>query len=116
MWDTDTEVTIIDLTKPGADRVFYDLFEYVKNNEDIVIVAHNATFERICLREYGFDISPMRFFCTANMSLYCGMPASLEKEVSNILNLDDKKKGGKEPYPLFFYSVQAYQNKRRAHT
>ena len=92
MWDTDTDVSIIDLTKPGGLTEFYDLFEYVKNNEDVVIVAHNATFERICLREYGFDISPMRFFCTANMSLYCGMPASLE-EVSNILNLDDKKKG-----------------------
>ena len=92
MWDTDTEVSIIDLTKPGRLGEFYDLFEYVKNNEDVVIVAHNATFERICLREYGFDISPMRFFCTANMSLYCGMPASLE-EVSNILNLYNKKKG-----------------------
>ena len=92
MWDADTEVSIVDLTKPGGPAEFYDLFEYVKNNEDVVIVAHNATFERICLREYGFDISPMRFFCTANMSLYCGMPASLE-EVSNILNLDDKKKG-----------------------
>lgn len=92
MWDTDTEVTIIDLTKPGRLDEFYDLFLYVQNNEDVVIVAHNATFERICLREYGFDISPMRFFCTANMSLYCGMPASLEA-VSNILNLDNKKKG-----------------------
>lgn len=92
MWDTDTDVTIIDLTKPGGLGEFNELFTYVQNNEDVVIVAHNATFERICLREYGFDISPMRFFCTANMSLYCGMPASLE-EVSNILNLDDKKKG-----------------------
>ena len=92
MWDTDTDVTIIDLTKPGGLDEFNELFAYVQNNEDVVIVAHNATFERICLREYGFGISPMRFFCTANMSLYCGMPASLEA-VSNILNLDDKKKG-----------------------
>lgn len=92
MWDTDTDVTIIDLTKPGGLDGFTELFTYVQNNEDVVIVAHNATFERICLREYGFDISPMRFFCTANMSLYCGMPASLEA-VSNILNLDAKKKG-----------------------
>lgn len=92
MWDTDTEVSIIDLTKPGGLGEFNELFTYVQNNEDVVIVAHNATFERICLREYGFGISPMRFFCTANMSLYCGMPASLEA-VSNILNLDDKKKG-----------------------
>lgn len=92
MWDTDTEVSIIDLTAPNGRTEFNELFAYVQNNEDVVIVAHNATFERICLREYGFDINPMRFFCTANMSLYCGMPASLEA-VSNILNLDDKKKG-----------------------
>lgn len=92
MWDTDTDVTILDLTKPQGLYEFNELFTYVQNNEDIVIVAHNAAFERICLRKYGFDISPMRFFCTANMSLYCGMPASLEA-VSNILNLDNKKKG-----------------------
>lgn len=92
MWDTDTDVTIIDLTKPGGLGEFNELFTYVQNNEDVVIVAHNATFERICLREYGFDISPMRFFCTANMSLYCGMPPSLDA-VSQILDLQDKKLG-----------------------
>lgn len=92
MWDADTEVTIIDLTKPGGLDEFYELFLYVQNNEDVVIVAHNATFERICLREYGFDISPMRFFCTANMALYCGLPPSLDA-VSKILDLQDKKLG-----------------------
>lgn len=92
MWDTDTEVTVIDLTKPGGRDGFDGLFTYVRDNGDVVIVAHNAAFERICLREYGFDISPARFFCTANMSLYCGLPASLEA-VSGILNLDHKKKG-----------------------
>lgn len=92
MWDTDTDVSIIDLTKPGRLGEFYDLFLYVQNNEDVVIVAHNATFERVCLKEYGYDIDPMRFFCTANMSLYCGMPPSLDA-VSKILDLQDKKLG-----------------------
>ena len=92
MWDTDTDVSIIDLTKPGGRDDFYDLFLYVQNSEDVVIVAHNANFERVCLKEYGFDISPMRFFCTANMSLYCGMPPSLDA-VSKILDLQDKKLG-----------------------
>lgn len=92
MWDTDTEVSIIDLTTPNGRTEFNELFTAVTNDPEVIIVCHNATFERICLREYGFDISPMRFFCTANMSLYCGMPASLEA-ISNILNLDDKKKG-----------------------
>lgn len=92
MWDTDTEVSIIDLTGLDGLDEFNELFAYVQDNKDVVIVAHNATFERICLREYGFDISPMRFFCTANMSLYCGLPASLDA-VSKILDLQDKKLG-----------------------
>lgn len=92
MFDTDTDVAIIDLTKPDGRKSFTDLFHAVSTDEDITIVAHNANFERICLKEYGFNIDPMRFFCTANMSLYCGLPPSLDA-VSKILNLKDKKLG-----------------------
>lgn len=92
MWDTDTEVSIIDLTTPNGRTEFNELFTAVANDPEVVIVAHNATFERVCLKEYGFDMSPMRFFCTANMALYCGMPPSLDA-VSQILDLQDKKLG-----------------------
>lgn len=92
MFDTDTEVSILDLSRTQDRQAFNDLFLGVSTDKNITIVAHNATFERICLREYGFDISPMRFFCTANMSLYCGMPPSLDA-VSKILDLQDKKLG-----------------------
>ena len=92
MWDTDTEVSIIDLMTPNGRTEFNELFTSVTNDPEVVIVAHNATFERVCLKEYGFDISPMRFFCTANMALYCGMPPSLDA-VSQILDLQDKKLG-----------------------
>ena len=92
MWDTDTEVSIIDLTTPNGRTEFNELFTSAANDPEVVITAHNATFERICLKEYGFDISPMRFFCTANMALYCGMPPSLDS-VSQILDLQDKKLG-----------------------
>ena len=92
MWDTDTEVSIIDLTAPGGHNEFNELFTAVANDPDVIIVAHNATFERVCLKEYGIDISPMRFFCTANMALYCGLPPSLDA-VSQILDLQDKKLG-----------------------
>lgn len=92
MWDTDTEVSIIDLTAPGGRAGFDRLFTSVADDPEVVIVAHNATFERVCLKEYGFDISPMRFFCTANMALYCGLPPSLDA-VSRILDLQDKKLG-----------------------
>ena len=87
MWDTDTDVSFIDLTQGGRDE-FMNFFTEVANDPNVIIVAHNATFERICLKNYGIDISPMRFFCTANMALYCGLPASLDS-VSQILNLLD---------------------------
>ena len=92
MWDTDTEVSIINLIGPNGLNEFNELFTSVANDPEVTIVAHNATFERVCLKEYGFDISPMRFFCTANMALYCGLPPSLDA-VSKILDLQDKKLG-----------------------
>lgn len=92
MFDTDTDVSIIDLTKTDGRKTFDDLFYAVMTDLDITVVAHNANFERVCLKEYGYDIDPMRFFCTANMSLYCGMPPSLDA-VSKILDLQDKKLG-----------------------
>lgn len=101
MWDTDTEVSFIDLTKEGGRDEFMNFFTEVANNPDIVIVAHNATFERVCLMNYGISISPMRFFCTANMALYCGLPASLDS-VSQILNLSDKKLGTGKALIRFF--------------
>ena len=91
-WDSDESVTIIDLTSEFGEQEFMGLFDYVQANEDVIIVAHNANFERICLKELGIEIDPMRFFCTANMSLYCGMPPSLDA-VSKILDLQDKKLG-----------------------
>ena len=92
MFDTDIEVSILDLSVTKGLQAFHDLFLGVSTDKDITIVAHNANFERICLKEYGYDIDPMRFFCTANMSLYCGMPPSLDA-MSKILDLQDKKLG-----------------------
>lgn len=92
MFDTDTDVTILDLTTFNGRKCFHDLFHVVSTDKDITMVAHNANFERICLREYGYEIDPIRFFCTANMSLYCGLPPSLDA-VSKILDLQDKKLG-----------------------
>ena len=92
MFDTDTEVSILDLTSLDGRKCFDDLFYAVSTDPGITVVAHNANFERICLKEYGYKIDPMRFICTANMSLYCGMPPSLDA-VSKILDLQDKKLG-----------------------
>ena len=92
MFDTDTDVSILDLSVTHDIQVFHDLFYAVTTDPLITLVAHNANFERVCLKEYGYDIDPMRFICTANMSLYCGLPPSLDA-VSKILDLQDKKLG-----------------------
>lgn len=97
----DGDVRIIDLSEDDGRKRFNTIFSYVEDNTDIVLVAHNANFERICLKEYGFDIPAERFFCTANMSLYCGLPASLG-QVSEILDLKDKKLGTGKDWIRYF--------------
>lgn len=97
----DADVNIIDLSKDGGADKFNALFSLVEEDTDIILVAHNANFERICLKEYGYDIPPERFFCTANMSLYCGLPAALG-QVSEILNLKDKKLGTGKDWIRYF--------------
>ena len=97
----DGDVRIIDLSEDDGRKRFNTIFSYVEDNTDIVLVAHNANFERVCLKEYGFDIPAERFFCTANMSLYCGLPASLG-QVSEILDLKDKKLGTGKDWIRYF--------------
>lgn len=97
----DGDVRIIDLSEDDGRKRFNTIFSYVEENTDIVLVAHNANFERVCLKEYGFDIPTERFFCTANMSLYCGLPASLG-QVSEILDLKDKKLGTGKDWIRYF--------------
>lgn len=97
----DGDVRIIDLSEKDGQKRFNAIFSYVEENIDIVLVAHNANFERVCLKEYGFDIPAERFFCTANMSLYCGLPASLG-QVSEILDLKDKKLGTGKDWIRYF--------------
>ena len=97
----DADVNIIDLSEEGGPDRFHALFSRVEDDNDIVLVAHNANFERICLKEYGYHIPAERFFCTANMSLYCGLPASLG-QVSEILNLKDKKLGTGKDWIRYF--------------
>lgn len=43
-----------------------------------LIYAHNAQFERLCIRKmWGLDIPVERFRCVMVHGLYCGLPASL---------------------------------------
>jgi len=53
--------------------------------------AHNANFERICFRQYGYDIPIKQWRCTAVKAAYCGLPISLDA-VSKVLLKEDKQK------------------------
>ena len=66
----DGDVVIIDVANdaPGWRR-FKDLIQ----DERYTIVAHNAQFERLCLKAYGIDIPADRFLCTASLALYAGL-------------------------------------------
>ena len=69
MFDTDTDVSIIDLTSFDGRKCFDDLFYAVSTDTDITVVAHNANFERVCLKEYGYKIDPMRL--SVRLTCHC---------------------------------------------
>lgn len=85
----DGDVVIVDVANDSAE---WKRFKDVIQDERYTIVAHNAQFERLCLKAYGVDIPADRFLCTASLALYAGFPESL-KMVSSALNLKEGKKG-----------------------
>ena len=80
-------VQLIDLA--NGDEIPEELDHYIQHT-DRPLAAHNATFERICLRSLGYDIAPGRWHCTAIMAARCGLPMSL-KNAAKALNLDAQK-------------------------
>lgn len=84
-------VHIVDMTKSDAYDQFTDFTNLILD-EQYTIVAHNAQFERLCLKAYGIDIPADRFLCTATMALYAGFPESLGN-LSKALDLKERKKG-----------------------
>lgn len=65
-------------------------------NPSVLKLAHNATFERLCLHAIGIEIPAEQWYCTAAKARYCGLPGSLAG-ASLALNLGDdgKSRAGK---------------------
>ena len=84
----DGPVKIVDLLNMDDSSEFRGLI--MRN--DVLIVAHNAAFERLCLDAIGISIPPIRFMCTASKSLYSGFPEKLAI-VSEVLKLKEGKLG-----------------------
>lgn len=91
----DEPIITLDLTNPLVcipPKLKEDLL-----NPNVVKVAHNSQFERICFSRYcgmksGEYIPPEGWICTATMGLYRGFPAKLEA-LGNALGIaEDAKK------------------------
>lgn len=84
----DNPIKIIDLAQGESLPVE---FTEALVNSDIEKHAHNATFERRCFIQYGFNVPIEQWRCSAIKAAYCGLPLSLEL-VSKALNLEEKGK------------------------
>jgi DNA polymerase len=106
--DPSTEVIVWQWALDGAEPVVEDLTGRkmpsaeslaLLNDPDVMLVFHNAAFDRAVIREvWGLDIPPERWFCTMVQAMAHGLPGSLDK-LSTILGLEAdeaKDKRGRE--------------------
>src|SRR5690606_9861540 len=80
---------------------FPDEFIAYLLDDETLLHAHNATFERLGLEAYEFYPKPSKWRCTMIKSAYCGLPMGLG-EVAKVLGLPiEKDKLGKELIRFF---------------
>ena len=84
----DNPIRIIDLAQ--GEKLPIGFIEWLLDPR-IEKHAHNATFERICFKRYGFDIPIDQWVCSAIKAAYCGLPFKLET-VSKVMDLGEKGK------------------------
>lgn len=87
--------------------------EFIQALHDINVVkcAHNAAFERICLRAIGYDIPIDQWQCTAIKSAYCGLPFSLDA-VSKALGAGDYGKSATGKALIRYFSCPVKPTKK----
>jgi DNA polymerase len=70
----DAPVSVVDLTTGAKipDHVVDAMLD-----DHVLKFAHNATFERVCLRAVGVEVPAAQWYCTAAKARYCGLPGSL---------------------------------------
>lgn len=79
-------------------------FKQHAKSKSTLKLAHNALFERTCLRSHGLTIPIEEWECTAVKASYCGLPSSLEA-VSDALKLGDKSKSAAGKALLKFFCL-----------
>ena len=81
----DEPIKIVDLA--SGEKLPQDFIDALVNPE-VEKHAHNANFERICFKKYGYDVPASQWRCSATHARYCGLPGSLE-DVSAALQLGE---------------------------
>lgn len=118
-------VKVFDLKTEAHDDPLYDPHDVnqlppelrtILTNPDYLIYAHNAQFERLCIRKmWGLDLPISRFRCVMVHGLYCGLPGSLS-DVGAALHIpEDKRKlaAGKALINLFCKPVSRKDGRTR---
>ena len=95
------EIQIVDLAQ--GEQMPSDLLEAFAD-PDVLLFAHNATFERICLRAVGYDIPIEQWRCSAIKAGFCGLPLSLG-DISTALKLGGAAKDTKGAALIRFFCV-----------
>ena len=102
------EIQIVDLAR--GEQMPSDLLEAFAD-PDVLLFAHNATFERICLRAVGYDIPIGQWRCSAIKAGFCGLPLSLG-DISTALKLGGAAKDTKGAALIRFFCVPVKPTKR----
>lgn len=90
----DEAVQTVDLAcgEPLPEKVRIDL-----ENPDVIKVAYNAQFERVCLSKYlGHWLDPHQWRCTAVMAAYLTMPSRLADAAVSLAVTEQKMEEGKD--------------------
>ena len=84
----DAPVKVLDLT---SGKTLPAQIISMLTDTDVVKVAHNATFERVCIgRMLGQELDPSQWECTMAQCARCGLPLSLG-DAAKALNLEVQK-------------------------
>lgn len=104
-------VKVVDCVELGGlPEELCRLLEEVERGEAI-LCAHNATFERLCLKAYGFVIPPEFIICTMVLCFYAGLPAKLES-AAKALRLEEQKDAAGTALINYFSKIQKPTKKR----
>ena len=93
-----------------------DEFLHALEDPDVLKIAHNAAFERVCFSKHlGRWLDPAQWRCTMVMAWYQTLPGKLA-DVAVALDVTEKKmEEGKDLIRYFLRALQADPSQRRTH-